>query len=203
MDNLPAGSKRGVVLLVGRASPGARHSAAGLLEEDAPISDWALVELYATFMKLTGELELVRPDRLSDSVNRSERYLLLRNTRAEPLSVNYPVLSRVELRTTIAKSAVILLCPLEEPVEEPPEGQFRHKLARQAAFNTIAFSLVGDVHLEPGETLQGHLESHPCDFLPLTNVSALWVTAISSETHAVQRRFALLNPAAILSFSDR
>jgi hypothetical protein len=29
------------------------------------------------------------------------------------------------------------------------------------------------------------------------------VTAISSGTHAVQRPFALLNPAAILSFSMR
>lgn len=160
------------------------------------------MELYATFMKLTGEIEVVRPDRLSDGVNRAERYLSLRNTRAEPLSMNYPVLSRVEPHTTIAKSAVILLCPIEEPAEEPGQ-RHRPKLSRQAAFNTIAFSLVGDIHLDPGQSLRQHLEAHPADFLPLTNVSALWVTALSSETHAVQRRFALLNPAAILSFSDR
>ncbi len=154
-------------------------------------------------MKLTGEMEVVRPDRLSDSVNHPDRFLSLRNTRAEPLSVNYPVLSRVEPRTTITKSAVILLCPLDEPPEASSRGQRRYKLAHQAAFNTIAFTLVGDIHLDPGQTLRDHLEAHPADFLPLTNVSALWVTALSSETHAVQRRFALLNPAAILSFSDR
>lgn len=156
-------------------------------------------------MKLTGELEVVAPDRLSDSVNHAERYLSLRDTRAEPLSVNYPVLSRVEPRTTIAKSAVILLCPLDEP---RPDGDLvgvarRPKLSRQAVFNTVAFSLVGDIHLEPGRSLRERLEADPHGFLPLTNVSALWVTALSSETHAVQRRFALLNPATILSFSDR
>ncbi len=168
-----------------------------------PMSGWTQVEIYATFMKLTGEMEVVRPDRLSDSVNHAEHYLSLRDTRAEPLSVNYPVLSRVEPRTTIAKSAVILLCPLEEPAEEAPAVARRPKLAHQAAFNTVAFSLVGDIHLDPGQSLRDHLERHPGDFLPLTNVSALWVTALSSETHAVQRSFALLNPAAILSFSDR
>jgi hypothetical protein len=161
------------------------------------------VELYATFMKLTGEIDVVGPDRLSDSINHPGRFLTLRNTRAEPLSVNYPVLSRVEARTTIAKSAVILLCPLEEPGPAPESERRREKLRRQAAFNTMAFSLVGDIHLDPGQSLRDHLEAHPVDFLPLTNVSALWVTALSSETHAVQRRFALLNPATILSFSDR
>lgn len=167
------------------------------------ISRWTEVEVYATFMKLTGEMEVAHFDRLSDSVNHAERYLTLRNSRAEPLSVNYPVLSRVEPLTTIAKSAVILLCPLEEPEGEPAPGARRAKLAHQVVFNSIAFSLVGDIHLEPRQTLQEHLEAHPHDFLPLTNVSALWVTAISSETNTVQRAFALLNPAAILSFSDR
>jgi hypothetical protein len=158
-------------------------------------------------MKLTGELEVVVPDRLSDVVNRAERYLCLRDTRAEPLSINYPVLSRVEPRTTIAKSAVILLCPLDGPSAsadlEPVGAVRRPKLARQAVFNTLAFSLVGDIHLEPGQSLRERLETDADGFLPLTNVSALWVTALSSETHAVQRRFALLNPATILSFSDR
>jgi hypothetical protein len=113
------------------------------------------------------------------------------------------VLSRVEPRTTIAKSAVILLCPLEEAEREPSPGAHRTKHSHQAVFNSVAFSLVGDIHLEPGQTLQEQLEAHPGDFLRLTNVSALWVTALSAETGAVQRVFALLNPAAILSFSER
>ena len=166
-------------------------------------SGWAEVEVYATFMKLTGELEVVRPDRLSDSVNGPRRYLQLRNATAEPLSVNYPVLSRVEPRTIIAKSAVLLLCPLDEPGGNAVSELRRAKVAHQVAINTIAFSLVADIHLEAGQTLLEHLERHPGAFLPLTNVSALWVTALSRETNAVQRPFALLNPAGILSFSDR
>src|SRR5487761_379234 len=167
-----------------------------------PMSGWTQVEVYATFIKLTGEMEL-RSDRLRDRVNGAARYLTLRNTRAEPLSVSYPVLSRVEPRTTIAKSAVILLCPLEEPGVDSSPGVRRRKVVHQAVFNTIAFSLVGDIHLDPSETLQQHLEANPGDFLPITNVSALWVTALSSATSAVQRPFALLNPSSILSFSDR
>ena len=167
------------------------------------VSGWTQVEVYATFMKLTGEMEVAHPDRLSDSVNRAGRFFSLRDTRAEPLSVNYPVLSRVEPRTTIAKSAVILLCPLEEPAAEPRPETWRRKATHQAVFNTIAFSLVGDIHPDPGETLQEHLEAHPDDFLPVTNVSALWVPALSNDTSTVQRPFALLNPAAILSFSER
>ncbi|MGA2283029.1 MAG: hypothetical protein ABSH07_05015 [Candidatus Dormibacteria bacterium] len=171
--------------------------------EGKVVSGWTQVEVYATFMKLTGEMEVARPDRLSDGVNHAGRFLSLRDTRAEPLSVNYPVLSRVEPRTIIAKSAVILLCPLEEPEAERSPATRRKKATRQAVFNTVAFSLVGDIHLDPGQTLQEHLEAHPDDFLPLTNVSALWVPALSSETSTVQRPFALLNPAAILSFSER
>ena len=173
------------------------------VEGKVVVSRWAQVELYATFMKLTGEMEVVHPDRLSDGVNRAVRFLSLRDTRAEPLSVNYPVLSRVEPHTVIAKSAVILLCPLEEPDGDPDPGLRRKKIVHQAVFSSIAFSLVGDVHIEPGQTLQQQLEANPDDFLPLTNVSALWVPALSSETSAVQRAFALLNPAAILSFSER
>ena len=166
------------------------------------MSDWTKVEVYATFMKLSGEMEIVRPDRLSDSINRFGSYIHLRNARAEPLSVNYPVLSRLEEKTTIAKTSVILICPIDEPTESS-SAMWREKVAQPAAINTSAFSLVGDVHLEHRHTLEDHIERFPGDFIPVTNVSALWVTALSSETHAVQRPFALLNPASILSFSLR
>jgi hypothetical protein len=166
------------------------------------MSGWRGVEIYGTFIKVVGELEVVGADRLSDSINRFGAFLHVRNCRAEPLSVNYPVLSRVEPRVTIAKAAVILVCPLEND----PDGNsamWRETVPYAASINTAAFSLVGDVHLEPGFDLQDHLERHPGDFLPVTNLSALWITTITTETHALQRPFALLNPSSILSFALR
>src|SRR3989442_15399057 len=167
-----------------------------------PMNGWRGVEIYGAFIKLTGELEMVGTERLSDSINRIGGFLHVRNTRSEPLSVNYPVLSRLEARVTIAKAAVILVCPLEESAGGN-SAMWRETVPFAASINTAAFSLVGDVHLEPGFDLEDHLDRHPGDFLPMTNLSALWITTISTETHAVQRPFALLNPAAILSFSLR
>jgi hypothetical protein len=166
------------------------------------MSDWRTLEIYATFIQVTGQLEIVRPDRVSDAVNRFGDFLQLRNGWAEPLSVSYPVLSRTEPLVTVAKAGVVLICPLDDAGDGNP-ALWREKVAHPASINTQAFSMVGDVHMEPRHTLQDHLERFPGDFIPVTNVSALWVTAISSGTHAVQRPFALLNPAAILSFSLR
>ncbi len=166
------------------------------------MSDWRAIEVYATFVKVTGEIEVIRPDRLTDTVNRFGSYLTLRKARAEPLSVNYPVLSREEHQTTIRKSAVILLCP-DDAASPGNRAMWRHKEAHPTAINTEAFSLVGDVHLDQRHTMEDHLERYPGDFIPITNLSAIWVAAMSSETHSVQRPFALLNPSAILSFSPR
>lgn len=167
------------------------------------MSDWCSLEIYATFMKVTGELEVIGHERLTDSVNRFGDYLQLRNARAEPLSVNYPVISRVEEHTTIAKAAVVMVCPVEDLGAGGTTAMWREKRVHAVSINTIAFSLVADVHLEPRRTLQDHLERFRGDFLPVTNLSALWVAALGSETHAVQRPFALLNPTTILSFSLR
>ncbi|MGH7722049.1 MAG: hypothetical protein ACRENL_04330 [Candidatus Dormibacteria bacterium] len=166
------------------------------------MSDWRTLEIYGTFIQVTGELEIVRPDRVSDSINRFGDYLQLRNGWAEPLSVSYPILSRTEPTLTVAKAAVVLICPRDDS-GDGSRALWREKIAHPASINTQAFSMVGDVHLEPRHTLQDHLERSPGDFIAVTNVSALWVTAISSGTHALQRPFALLNPAAILSFSLR
>jgi hypothetical protein len=166
------------------------------------VSDWRTLEIYATFIQVTGELEIVRPDRVSDAVNRFGDYLRLRNGWAEPLSVSYPILSRTEPLLTVAKSGVVLICPLDDG-GDGNRALWREKAVHPASINTQAFSMVGDLHMEPRHTLQDHLERFPGDFIPVTNLSALWVTAISSGTHAVQRPFALLNPAAILSFSIR
>ncbi len=164
------------------------------------MSGWAGVEVYGTFIKVTGEMEVLGVDRLSDSVNRYGAFLTVRNCRSEPLSVNYPVLSRPEPRMTIAKAGIILVCPLEQSTEGN-SVMWREMVPHAASINTAAFSLVGDVHLAPGHDLQDHLERHPGDFLPVTNLSALWITTITTETHAVQRPFGLLNPATILSFA--
>ena len=165
---------------------------------------WRPVEVFATFMKVVGEIEVEPPHRLTDVVNRVGDYLELRAAVAEPLSVNYPVLSKREERTVIAKQSVILISPREQVgdvVGNP--AMWREKESRAAAIHTVAFSMVADVHLEPRLTLRDQLERYRTDFLPVTNLSALWVAALGTETHALQRAFALLNPAAILSFSER
>jgi hypothetical protein len=168
------------------------------------MSYWRAVEVYASFMKVVGEIEVTPPHRLTDVVNRVGDYVELRNAVAEPLSVNYPVLSKREERTTIAKQSVILVCPKEQVgdiVGNP--AMWREKFMQPAAIHTTAFSMVADVHLEPRHTLRDQLERYRTDFLPVTNVSALWVASLNAETHALQRAFALLNPATILSFSER
>ena len=166
------------------------------------MSDWRGIEVFATFMKVTGEVEVIPPDRITDSVNRFGNYLTLRRGRVEPLSINYPVLSRLEETTTLRKSAVILLCPSDDE-STGNRAMWRAKTAHAVAINTQAFSLVGDVHLDHRHTMEDHLERYPGDFIPITNLSALWVAASGTETHSVQRPFALLNPATILSFSPR
>ncbi|MBV9100722.1 MAG: hypothetical protein JOZ46_10655 [Candidatus Dormibacteraeota bacterium] len=166
------------------------------------MSGWREVEVYGTFIKVTGELEILGVDRLSDSVNRYGAFLTIRNCRSEPLSVNYPVLSRMEPSMTVAKAGIILVCPVDDSTPGL-SAMWREMVAHSASINTAAFALVGDVHLAPGQDLQDHLERHPGDFLPVTNLSALWITTITSETHALQRPFALLNPASILSFALR
>jgi hypothetical protein len=165
------------------------------------VSGWREIEVYGAFIRVSGALEVVGAERLSDSINRFGSFLHIRNARAEPLSSGYPVLSRLEEQATIAKSGIILVCPLENS-EEGNSAMWRELVSHPAAINTAAFSMVGDVHLEPAHTLEDHLERHPGDFLPVTNLSALWITT-REETHALQRPFALLNPASILSFSLR
>ena len=166
------------------------------------MSDWRTLEIYSSFVRVTGELEIVRPDRLIDSVNRFGDYLQLRNARSEPLSQSFPVLSRPETASTVAKAAIVLVCPMDDDGDGNP-AMWREKLTQPAAITTQAFTMMCDVHLEPRHTLQDHLERFPGDFIPVTNVSALWVTALATGTQTLHRSFALLNPTSILSFSLR
>jgi hypothetical protein len=166
------------------------------------MSSWRGVEIYGSFIKVMGAIELGGAERVSDTVNRFGDFIQLRDARSEPLSVNYPVLSRREPRVTIAKAGIVLICPVDEGLDGT-RAMWRETVARPVAINTAVFSLVGDVHLAPGQDLQDHLERHPGDFVPITNLSALWITSITTETQALQRPIALLNPAAILSFAVR
>lgn len=153
-------------------------------------------------MKFSGELQVIRPERLTDSLNRSSEYLVLRHATAEPLAANYPVLSRKENEMILTKGAVVLAFP----VADIPHGNatmWRDKEIQSVSINTEAFSLVGDIYLAPRQNLRDQLDRYRGDFLPVTNLSALWVTALNAETHAIQRPFGLLNPAAILSFAER
>jgi hypothetical protein len=168
------------------------------------IKAWRQVEVYATFLKLTGEIEVVPPQRLTDTVNQAGEFLELRHAVAEPLSVNYPVLSHREERTLVAKQSIILVCPREQAADSGRQRPlWREKQVVPVSINTQAFTMVADVHLEPRHTLRDYLERYRNEFLPVTNVSALWVAAPTTETNALQRGFALLNPASILSFSPR
>lgn len=165
------------------------------------MSRWREIEVYGAFLRVSGNLEMIGAERLSDTVNRFGGYLRVRNARTEALSSSYPVLSRFEARATIAKSSIILICPLEDG-DEGNTAMWQERVPHPASINTAAFSMVGDVHLDPSHTLEDHLERNPGDFLPVTNLSALWVTT-TNETRTLQRPFALLNPSSILSFSLR
>ena len=166
------------------------------------MSGWRRVEIYGTFVRVTGEVELGGAERFSDTVNRVGAFLHVRSARSEPLSVNYPVLSRAEPLVAVSKAAVILVCPLDDGREGNP-AMWRETVPYAAAFNTAGFTMVGDVHLTPGQNLEDHLERHPGDFLPVTNLSALWITSIGGEPQALQRPFALVNPGTLLSFTLR
>src|SRR5258708_30792449 len=131
---------------------------------------WRPIEVYATFMKVVGEIEVAPPHRLTDVVNRVGDYLELRNAVAEPLSVNYPVLSKREAKTTIAKQSVILVCPKEQVGEVVGNrAMWREKVPQPAAIHTVAFSMVADVHLEPRHTLRDQLERYRPGFIPAPN----------------------------------
>jgi hypothetical protein len=76
------------------------------------------------------------------------------------------------------------------------------------ALNTIAFSMVCDVHLEPQVSLHAHLQRYQREFLPVTRMSAVAVASLmglapGAQPMSLQRDFALVNPRNIVSFSVR
>jgi len=170
------------------------------------VSTWCPVEIYSHFVRVTGEIEVPITQRLSDVINRVGEFLEMRDAVTEPLSSNHPVLAKQQPHATLAKGSVTLICPLEPGADRGGLASgtlWREKERCPMAITTQAYSMVADVHLEPRLELRDQLERYRGDFLPLTNVSALWVAALAAETHALQREFALLNPAQILSFAPR
>ena len=167
---------------------------------------WHPVEVYSTFLRIRGYLEVYPGQRLTDEVNRLQNYLELRNTITEPLLASYPVVSPQETNTTIAKSAIVMVVPgaAPEPVPDATNPMLRKPKDRHhVILNTTAFALSADVHLDPNSSLLTHLQRNPTEFLPVTRVSAVLVASLGGTPHTVQQAFSLVNPASIVSFSVR
>ena len=169
--------------------------------------EWQRVAIYSAFLHIQGELLIVPPLRLSDEVNGILDYLELRNTTTEPLLSACPVVSPVEDKTTIEKASIVLILP---EADEGERGQvmWKEKVSHQVALNTIAFSMVCDVHLEPQVSLHAHLQRYQREFLPVTRMSAVAVASLmglapGAQPQTLQRDFALVNPRNIVSFSVR
>ncbi|GAC1334465.1 MAG: hypothetical protein NVSMB17_16170 [Candidatus Dormibacteria bacterium] len=170
---------------------------------DLPV---AQIEVYSTFLRIRGDMRIQPPLRLSDEVNRLLEYLELENTTTEPLLSSYPVVSAQETNTTVAKRAVVMITTESGPPQVNPM-MWKEKIRHQVVLNTTAFALAADVHLEPRVTLGHHLERNPRDFLAITMVSAVVVASLAGtpdgRPKTLQRAFALVNPASIVSFSVR
>jgi hypothetical protein len=170
-------------------------------------TEWQRVEVYSSALLIKGELEIEPPLRLSDEVNRLQDYFMLRNTLAEPLMTSYPVVSTEETSCYVARASIVMILPVGGPPQHNL-AMWRQKVKRQVVLNTTAFSMAADVHLEPHEDLRTRFDRFPLDFLPITSVSSVLVASLSgggsgSEPQTLQREFALVNPASIVSFTER
>ncbi|HEV3234864.1 MAG TPA: hypothetical protein VG329_09985 [Candidatus Dormibacteraeota bacterium] len=169
-------------------------------------TEWQRVELYSEELRITGEMEIEPPLRLSDEANRLQDWVSLRNTLTEPMLSSYPVVSSEEANSSVARASIVMILPEGGPPQHNPM-MWKEKIRHQIVLNTTAFSMAADVHLEPNEDLRLHFERYPRDFLPITRVSAIMVASLSgmppgTPPRTLQREFALVNPAAIVSFSQ-
>ena len=166
---------------------------------------WERIVVFGTFVKLTGDLELVGSQRLTDAVNRLTDFLELRNVTVEPMVTNFPIVTTVEATAEVAKSGIVMIVPLEEEVADGSGRRLllQHKLVRRVALNAGSFSMVCEVFLDPHHNLRQTLERNVGDFLPVRNMNAIWVPALAGEPVTVQYPFALIQPRHILSFAER
>ncbi|HEY2703065.1 MAG TPA: hypothetical protein VGL20_05180 [Candidatus Dormibacteraeota bacterium] len=163
------------------------------------MSQWHRVEIYTTFLKLTGELEGAAERRLTDLVAAPGPVLDLRGAVVEAATDHQ---HRVDdgQRLSVVKSAISLVCPRDQVGQAARHREaWREKQRVAVRLNAQAFSMRGEVHLEPGVTLDHHLSGEAGPFVPVTNLSALWLSG--GEPRAVQRGFAVLNCAALVSFA--
>ncbi|HVA21437.1 MAG TPA: hypothetical protein VNN74_05015 [Candidatus Micrarchaeia archaeon] len=163
------------------------------------------VVIFSSFLKLTGEIAVTAPLRLTDVVNRRADFLEVRNVSLEPLASTYPVVSHVETSALVAKASIVFVAPVHEaPLETGRRSALLvEKVIRRVAVSTDAFSLVCEVFLEPRLGLRETIERNLDDFIPVRNLSAVWVPALTREPVSIQRPFALLQPRRILSFAER
>lgn len=169
------------------------------------VENWERVELFSSFLKLSGDIEVVPPLRLTDVVNRMTEYLEIQHLTLEPLASTYPVISTVEDSAMVAKRALLMVVPIGESAADHGgrRALLETKVARQVALTIDTFSLVCEVFLEPRLSLRETLERSVDDFLPVRNLNAVWLPALTHERVTIQRSFALIHPRQILSFSER
>jgi hypothetical protein len=165
------------------------------------------VEIYSASLKITGDLAISPPLRLSDEVNGLTDYIELKNSITEPLLTSYPVVSPTESLTVIEKASVVLIVPVGNQADRK-EQMWREKVKFHVVLNTTSFSMSADVHLEPRVTLLTQLERYEREFLAVTHLSAVAVASLNSlqpggQPFTLHREFALVNPRNIVSFSVR
>lgn len=78
------------------------------------MENWERVELFSSFLKLSGDIEVVPPLRLTDVVNRMTEFLEIQHLTLEPLASTYPVISTVEDSAMVAKRALLMVVPIGE-----------------------------------------------------------------------------------------
>ncbi len=164
------------------------------------MGEWHRVEIYTTFLKLTGELEGAADRRLTDLVGAPGPALELRGATVEHATEPRPRLGGGGERLSVVKAAISLVCPRDQVGQAARHREgWREKERVRVQLNAEAFSMLGEVHVEPGHSLGDHLCGELAGFLPVTNLSALWLAG-GGEPRAVQRGFALLNCATLVSF---
>jgi hypothetical protein len=184
---------------------GSRSEMARTLVYCRLVENWERVELFSSFLKLSGDIEVVPPLRLTDVVNRMTDFLEFQHLTLEPLASTYPVISTVEDFAMVAKRALLMVVPIGESAADHGgrRALLETKVARQVALTIDTFSLVCEVFLEPRLSLRETLERSVDDFLPVRNLNAVWLPALTHERVTIQRSFALIHPRQILSFSER
>jgi hypothetical protein len=165
------------------------------------MTHWRRVEIYTSFLRLSGELEGPAEERLTDLVAVPGPCLELRDAAVEPVTEHHLRIGRGVQRLSVVKASISLVCPRDQVGETARHREaWREKERVPVQLNSQAFSMLCEVHVEPGGSLEDHLCANGGGFFPVTNLSALWLSG-PSEPRAVQRGFALVNSAYLVGFA--